>query len=140
MIGLTEIDVKILWFISKNEPADISSIKAEFPNISAIEYRLQQLSQPEYSSRSHIPLDNTSYLDEELLTFHDDAGSLRQRLSGRYTLTAMGHKALQDYRCNKRLHTRELWLKNAWIPIIVSIATNVVLNYILPRLLDLLKW
>ena len=41
---------------------------------------------------------------------------------------------------NKRHKRMEMWLKNAWIPIIVSFATTLLTNYILPKLPQIIKW
>ena len=35
---------------------------------------------------------------------------------------------------------RILWLKNAWIPFTVSLATTLLTNYLLPRLPQILQW
>lgn len=45
-----------------------------------------------------------------------------------------------DYLAYYRKERRDLWLKNAWIPIIVSIVTTVAVNYILPMLPSTIEW
>lgn len=45
-----------------------------------------------------------------------------------------------DYLAYYKKERRDFWLKNAWIPIIVSIATTVAVNYILPMLPSTIEW
>ena len=40
----------------------------------------------------------------------------------------------------KKADNKRLWLKSAWIPIIVSFVSYMLLNYIMPTLLSLLKY
>lgn len=40
----------------------------------------------------------------------------------------------------KKADAKRLWLKNAWIPIIVAFITTLITNYILPKLPYLIKW
>lgn len=137
MDGLTSIDAELLKFIHENGGADLASIKQEFPKISAIEHRLKKLSTPKYRElpnapfgRPKIPIENSSFLIKR-------TGA---NASVVYELTEYGQQTLQDYFTAKRLHLREIWLKNAWIPIIVSFATTLITNYILPRLPTIIQW
>lgn len=137
MDGLTSIDAELLKFIHKNGSADLASIKQKFPKISAIEHRLKKLSTPKYRElpnapfvRPKIPIENSSFLIKR-------TGA---NASVVYELTEYGQQTLQDYFAAKRLHRRELWLANAWIPIIVSFVTTVITNYILPRLPRIIQW
>ena len=137
MDDLTSIDAELLKFIHENGGADLASIKQKFPKVSTVEYRLKKLATPEYRpipktafATPKIPIENSSFLIR-----HKNANALVI-----YELTDYGKQALQDYFAAKRLHLREIWLKNAWIPIIVSFATTVITNYILPRLPTIIQW
>lgn len=123
MIELTETDFKLLKFISENEPVGIEKIKAKLSDIDSIEYRISQLKNMEYRTVAsiQIPIENTSYVYEEY--DYDNGKSL-----GIYSATDMGKKALQDYCHKQNKSKKEFWLKNAWIPILVTIATNIVIG------------
>lgn len=45
-----------------------------------------------------------------------------------FCIAPLGKKALQDYQKQNKVDKRMLWLKNAWIPILVSIATNLIID------------
>ena len=44
-----------------------------------------------------------------------------------------------SYFDNKKYENKLLWLKNAWIPIIVAFVTTLLTNYIIPKLPYLIK-
>lgn len=46
----------------------------------------------------------------------------------------------QDYLAYYHDMRRTRWIENAWIPIIVSFATTVATNYIIPKLPMLIEW
>lgn len=138
MYNLTENDLKILRFIEKHETADIESIKKEFPDMSAIEYRLEQLSTPEYQNRAARP--NSCCLKEHVKISRSESGYADTEYLGIYELTELGKRELQDHLAESQTRRKELWLKNAWIPIIVAFVTTVGTNYILPKLLRILQW
>ena len=138
MKELTNIDFKILDFINKNQPVHIDKIKAEFPRISGVEYRIDLLSRQEFSQSGACYLTNSSYIIQEYQRTGE--GSFADRLAtGIYRITDLGRKTLQDYKQSSKSHRKELWLKNAWIPIIVAFATTVLTNYLLPKLPYLLE-
>jgi len=60
----------------------------------------------------------------------------RGKLLNTCHITDKGRDFLAKYRDMRR----DFWLKNAWIPIIVSLATTVSTNYILPKLPMLIEW
>lgn len=124
---LSKLDAQILRFIQTNGPSSIAEIKNACPQISAIGLRVDGMSQPEVRVEAMRMRDvpNTSYLLQD---------------HGLYDLTELGRQALQDFDTTNTDRKRELWLKNAWIPILVSFITTVVSNYILPRLPSLLQW
>ena len=65
MPELSDIDFKILEFISKNEPVEIEKIKSEFPDILSIDYRIGQMSEMDFNEASHCYLPNTSFIAQE---------------------------------------------------------------------------
>ncbi len=138
MPELSDIDFKILEFISKNEPVEIEKIKSEFPDILSIDYRIGQMSEMDFNEASHCYLPNTSFIAQE---YEKPTSSFETKKSlGIYRITDMGKKSLQDYKARIKQHKKEIWLKNAWIPITVSIITTVLITYIIPKLPSLLKW
>ena len=94
MRDLTEIDIKILQYIEKRGKADIASIKKKFPNTSAIEYRLKQLSTPEYhrfaNSTVSIPIKNSCCLREHVESVETKNGYSHDTYLGIYELTDFG--------------------------------------------------
>lgn len=133
MVSLTDIDIKILKFVKEHGPSDIKDIECSLKNIAAIQYRVKILSTPEYINSGPIRFarDNSSYLEEDYETGIDEKtkDSIFIPL-GIYRITEFGKKALQDYECIKTTHHRELWLKNAWIPILVTVVTNLIIGAI----------
>lgn len=126
---LTDLDYEILDYISQNEPVHIDDIKNHFPNIASIEYRIEVMKTPEYHQSMHIRLvtENTFCISEKYEIFKDELGISHNRYLQIYSITSLGKKALQDYKVKKAKHRKELWLKNAWIPILVSLATNLLI-------------
>lgn len=45
-----------------------------------------------------------------------------------------------DYLAYYKKERHDMWLKNMWIPIIVSFVTTVAINYLLPKLPLMLRW
>lgn len=138
--NLTEIDYRILEFISHNEPIKIDDIKNKLPNISSLEYRINLLATPEHRKvgYDYVPIDNTYCLKEEC----EYGNGVITTVKGLqiYSLTDMGRKALQDYKTEKKRKKRELWIKNAWPPILVSVATNLLIIGIKWLLPLIQKW
>ena len=134
MVGLTEADIEILKFLEKHEHASLDLIKRELPKVVSIEYRVELLSEREYSAGTFIT--NSCYIAQD---YSETDGFLGQVPLGTYCITDFGRKSLQDYQHQAKLHKKELWLKNAWIPIIVAFVTTLLTNYMLPKLLRLLK-
>lgn len=130
MVELTDTDSKILRFIKKRGFASITDMERAMPEISSIRYRVEQLSTPEYRKihSISIPMENTSFLVEDYETVNLDSGKTKRNHLGIYRLTAFGDKALQDYEQKRTTYRRELWLKNAWIPILVSLVTNLLIH------------
>lgn len=132
MIELTDIDVKILCFIEEHPSIDMESIKARFKNASAVEYRVKLLATQEYRHYGNLPIshpiDNTSYILEDTEDVRGDNGIHSVKRLGTYQITDFGRKEIQDHRRKRKSRRRELWLKNAWIPILVTLATNLIIG------------
>ena len=57
-----------------------------------------------------------------------------------FKIAPLGEIALQDYVTQTKLDIKMLWVKNAWIPILVSFVTTNVTMYLIPKLPLILKW
>ena len=137
---LTKHDYMILEFIStsnnvtKKEIIDKLSDKVE-----ALELRISRISRPlSTSSGSYMP--DTSYIKENLKPVRTEYGYSEGEPLGVYNITDLGKKVLQDYKSKEKTYKKELWLKNAWIPILVAFLTTVITNYITPRLPQIIQW
>lgn len=141
MYDLTEIDAKVLQFIDSRGTADTAAIKKKFPD-TAIEYRLKKMSTPEVkyiTSGFSVPIENTCFLHEQTEETVIN-GIFHVKGLGIYELTEYGTQVLENYLAAKHSARKDLWLKNAWIPIIVSFVTSAIANYILPKLPQILRW
>lgn len=119
LLEITDNEIKILEYIKTNKNVSTEQLKAMFPEIDAIDLRVKRM----YLYKNPSPLLKSNVIE----TVHV------------YNLTEQGLKALQDHALYKKKRTRELWLKNAWIPIIVSVTTTLLTHYILPWLIQILK-
>lgn len=127
----TDIDFEILDFINKNQSASLEKIALIYDDFSLAEYRLKLLCK---NTKGH-----PAVLNEDFTT--EGRGQYSNRIYlGEYRLSDHGKKLLQDYKHQKNIHKRELWLKNMWIPIIVSFATTLLTSYLIPKLIHLLRW
>lgn len=141
MFDLTEIDAKILQFINSRGTTDTAAIKNKFPD-TAVEYRLKKMSTPEVryiTSGFSVPIENTCFLHEQTEETVIN-GICQVKGLGIYELTEYGTQVLENYLAAKHSARKDLWLKNAWIPIIVSFVTSAIANYILPKLPQILRW
>lgn len=139
MIDLEEIDARILRFVRKSGPVSLEVISKEFPNVASIKYRLDNLSKIELSHQLHRPTPNSSLLIEEHESTQDKDGYIHATSLGIYRITDFGAKELQDYDSRKKEHIRELLLKGAWLPIIVSLLTTSISLWLLPKLPEMLE-
>ena len=145
MYDLTEIDAKILQFIDSRGTADTAAIKKKFPD-TAIEYRLKRMSTPEVkyvTSGFSVPIENKRQqmpLDRLIDRALKVVAVCHVKGLGIYELTEYGTQVLENYLAAKHSARKDLWLKNAWIPIIVSFVTSAIANYILPKLPQILRW
>lgn len=138
MVNLTEMDIKILKAVRKNKSISIPDLKRLLPEVESLEYRVKQLSTPEYRQLPHasIKIGNSSYLTE----IHKEENNLIMP-TGLYRLTDLGKKELQDHVQFHRSQTKEFWFKSIWTPILVTLATNLLisgLKWLSPLILKLL--
>ena len=116
MYQLTDNDAQLLAFINKTGPTEIARLQDKFSGIKTITLRLQTL-----TSR------DVGFLSQKQIYHRDGAGELYREDSGINSLTPLGIKALEDYQYSRKLRIRDLWFKNAWLPILVSIAANLAI-------------
>ncbi len=93
--------------------------------------------------RSPIKTDGYSTPESQLQELHFIKQDLRPVDKTRLALPAGTFSITQEglnYIEWRKTRSRELWLKNAWIPIVVSFVTTLITNYILPLLPQILQW
>lgn len=127
MDELTSIGFKILDFVNANGPTNVETLKNNFPDIDSIDLRAHEMSKIKYNSTGRVPLKNSSFLVQKYECVSTDLGP-HQKETGIFSITDYGKKALQDYKESVKEKRKELWLKNAWIPILVSVATTSLIN------------
>ncbi len=130
MKEMTDIDFEILNYISNNDFATLEELKRKFANMQNLEHRLKLLSVSQKDSPAVI---------KETFETEGIGARLKRIYLGQFSLTEYGNILLQDYNRNKKKNKTEIWLKNAWIPIIVSLVSYLLLNCIIPMLLNLLR-
>jgi len=136
-VTLQEIDYELLEYISENQPVHIDKIKGRFSKVQeSIEYRIEALSKGTVRKFAGgiSPVENSSFILHIWEEFMQDNGEISIRQSNSYELTGLGYQALQDYNRTLKSKRKDVWLKNAWIPILVSIAMYLLLNAVLPLL------
>ena len=114
-----KLDYDLLEYISKPGVVHKDDVLKHFAGkISAIEYRLDRLSQQEieaYMGNVNFylpsPIPNSSHLLEE---------------KGEYHITDLGQKSLEDYQAKLKHEKKQIWLVNWRIPVLVSIAVNLI--------------
>ena len=131
-MNLSEIDAEILRYILQHEPVTIDNVEQAIPDFS-VEYRIQSMCKMRNTGafESAISRDTRNVQDGALT---------RIEYLNTYRLSDYGKKLLQDYDRSKKIYRKELWLKNAWIPIIVAFVTTLITNYMLPKLPLLIQW
>lgn len=126
MDELNYFDAMILRFIKENASSSSKDIEEELQKVESVSSRLKALEALHFVRQDVNELKN---------------GPLVRCVPlGTYQITEDGKKVLQDYLFSSKKSRRDLWLKNAWIPIIVSFVTTVSTNYIIPRLPALIEW
>lgn len=139
MPEINDIDAEILRFIRNHEPTSLDSIINGLPNVSAVGFRVKQMCSSGHYHAAGTEGRNHWFIMQDIRTFRDGT-FLKQEYLDAYRLTDFGKKVLQDHEYSEKKHRRELWLKNAWIPIIVAFVTTLTTNYILPKLPQIIEW
>ena len=128
----SERDAQILKYFRKHGCVDISTVSRALPRVHSVEERVAELSKQQMSNAAtpahRHPIPNTSCLVR------------RGQGTEAYQITATGLRALQDFEDRRRRERRLLWLKTAWIPILVSFLTNLVLSGPKPLLPLIQEW
>lgn len=128
---LTQIDYQILKYINKFDSISKEQILNHFNNkFASVEYRLSLLNEPDYRiiGRTKMPLINSSYVVEEFDTIEDESHITHLLSKNTFHISPLGKKTLQDYQLKRKSEKRSLWIKNAWLPIIVSIFTTLAID------------
>lgn len=133
MKTLSKLDYKIISFISTHEPASKKDIKNRFKRVNTIDYRLKRLSRHDTCGTMFIA--NTSIIEPQQHSIEN--GKMEY---DNYVVTEKGKTMLQDYLQFTKIERFNLWLKNAWIPIIVSFVTTCISIHIVPKLPLIIKW
>ncbi len=115
-VQITAGDAEVLKYFRKHSPASASDAEKALPDAGAVEHRIAALTK----------------LDVELLSedVDTDLSGTRElhRGLGTYRITPKGEIALSDYLAERKQHRKELLLKSAWMPILVSIAANIAID------------
>lgn len=132
-MNLTDSDWEILRTIKEHQPIGITQIKEFLPNIEAMNLRLSNLAERKTHKINGIsaPIKDTSYLTINRRSKDDPLYEYDQH---EVSLTELGNKALQDHLITQKKARRELWLKNAWIPILVSFVTTIITTSLWPTM------
>lgn len=131
----TDFDLDILRLLRDSQPLSESEIEKKLPKVQAVPLRIRDLSaRPSdvFPGSLYDFPPNISYLRPE------NGRYLGPRT--RYVLTPLGMKTLQDAALTRRKDRRDLWLRNAWIPILVSLLTNLILGALQQLLPQILQW
>lgn len=115
-VQITAGDAEVLKYFRKHSPASASDAEKALPDTGAVEHRIAALTK----------LD-VELLSEDVDTDLSGARELHRGL-GVYRITPKGEIALDDYLAEQKQHRKELLLKSAWMPILVSIAANIAID------------
>lgn len=128
--SLSENDFKILGYIRSHGPTTVKDVERALPDVDSVPFRIAQMQGRTYRLAGEDPSAaiHPAYLRQEYECVTDEHHLTHTKLLGTYTLTDLGRTALQDYELAQKSQRRELWLKNAWIPILVTIATTLVIH------------
>ena len=70
----------------------------------------------------------SSYAVEEFDTIEDESHITHLLSKNTFHISPLGKKTLQDYQLKRKFEKRSLWIRNAWLPIIVSIFTTLAID------------
>lgn len=135
---LTHHDYMILEYINEHEALSKSDIIEHFlGKIISVDLRINNL-----TSSGPVINPPTDYIWRVYKEAKPVCGEPSLELTDRYMISPYGQKVLQDYKTRSKLSRRALWLKNCWIPIIVSLATNLAVyltKSLITKLLPLIQ-
>lgn len=139
---LTSKDYELLFYINKFDSVSKEQINEHLKNkIDSIDYRLAQLSDVSY--QGNVPINDSGYIREEFEHIKDPQTRITSVVSKKsFHITSLGKKTLQDYKCKLKSDKQDFWKKSIFVPIIVTIATTLlidVLKLLLPLILKLLE-
>lgn len=115
-VQITAGDAEVLKYFRKHSPASVSDAKKALPSTGSVEHRIAALTKPDIG-----------LLAEDVDTSYEPMRPLHVSL-GIYRITPKGEIALDDYLAEQKQHRKELLLKSAWMPILVSIAANIAID------------
>lgn len=136
---LSEIDYLVLEYINNFDTVSKEQLFQHFSyKIDELDYRLSLLKTPVFRlvGNSRIPIDDSNYI-EEICVQTNNNGVVTCKGTNEFYITPLGKKVLRDYKSHKKSQRIELWIKNAWLPIIVSIITT-LLTTCITRMLQLI--
>ena len=126
MEQLTENDYVLLKYISRFQTVSIAQVEKHFSNkIESVAFRMSELKKEGYLVSCEKIIDDYENICED---------------SDIVAISSLGQTTVQDHFAKKKVDKQELWLKNVWIPIIVSFVTTVLTMHIVPKLPQILKW
>lgn len=131
---LTENDYLILEYINHFPSVHKTKIENHFKGkIVSLDYRLSVLAKVDCKMSGGVPfpISNSNYIDEEFDESDDDYRNPPKSLNI-FHITDFGKATLQDHIAKKKADKKQLFLKNAWLPIIVTLFTNLII--------DVAKW
>ena len=139
---LSASDYQILNYINKNGPISKEKLTRRFAKVEALDFRLEKLKEKDYQYHGRHPeqIPGSSYIEEETERSLGESNRPIIKYLGIYMLTDFGRVALQDYRIKNKIDLKMMWVKHAWIPILVSLATNLAINEMRQSLLWSLGW
>lgn len=130
--NLTEDDFAILVYIKKHSPISIGAVIKHFgKRIDAVDNRVFALLNPEHSiidNRHVLTVPNSSYIQKVGSDKNPDL----------LELTVPGKHAVQNYLTSKRVDRQKFLFRSVAVPIMVTVATELILHGIL-WLLPLIK-
>ena len=117
---LTKNDYKVLEYINRFTSVHKNDIEKHLNNsITSLDYVLSKLSKVDYKLNGDVPfpIANSNYIEEEFDRPTNDYETPRKSLN-MFHITDIGRDVLQNYHIKQRVAKKELWLKNALIPVI----------------------
>ena len=125
MEAISVVDAKVLEFLRNKNTVEIASVSAHMGFDCT--QRLMNLENLRYVStpKKAVPI---SLGDMTAMTLQS---------TGICQITELGRIALQDYQAKQESEMKLLWLRSVWLPILVSIATTLLvhlLSWLLPRI------